>query len=69
MSIRDLSTLVRLIMTGYIVAGKNNDGYKYGGITEKPPNLNELRYLPLTLKYFHRGVNSETTRNFLKSHK
>ena len=34
-----LTTLVRLIMTGYIVAGKNNDGYKYGGIAEKPPNL------------------------------
>ena len=33
------TTLVRLIMTGYIVAGKNNGGYKYGGIAEKPPNL------------------------------
>ena len=32
------STLVRLIMTGNIVAGKNNGGYKYGGIAEKPPN-------------------------------
>ena len=32
-------TLVRLIMTGNIVAGKNNGGYKYGGIAEKPPNL------------------------------
>ena len=30
---------VRLIMTGYIVAGKNNGGYKYDGIAEKPPNL------------------------------
>ena len=28
-----------LIMTGYIVAGKNYNGYKYGGIAEKPPNL------------------------------
>ena len=27
------------IITGYIVAGKNNGGYKYGGISEKPPNL------------------------------
>jgi len=34
-----LLTLVRLIMTGYIVAGKNNGEYKYGGIAEKPPNL------------------------------
>ena len=25
------NTLVRLIMTGNIVAGKNNGGYKYGG--------------------------------------
>ena len=33
------STLVCLIMMGYIVAGKNNGGYKYGGIAEKPPNL------------------------------
>ena len=33
------TTLVRLIMTGNIVAGKNNGGYKYGGIAEKPPNL------------------------------
>ena len=33
------ATLVRLNMTGYIVAGKNNGGYKYGGIAEKPPNL------------------------------
>ena len=32
-------TLVRLFMTGNIVAGKNNGGYKYGGIAEKPPNL------------------------------
>ena len=32
-------TLVRLIMTGNIVAGKNNGGYKYGGIAKKPPNL------------------------------
>ena len=31
--------LVRLIMTGNMVAGKNNGGYKYGGIAEKPPNL------------------------------
>ena len=31
--------LVRLIMTGYIVAGKNIGGYKYGGIAEKLPNL------------------------------
>ena len=29
-------TLVRFIMTGNIVAGKNNGGYKYGGIAEKP---------------------------------
>ena len=34
-----LHTLVRLIMTGNIVAGKNNGGYKYGGFAEKPPNL------------------------------
>ena len=26
-------------MTGNIVAGKNNDGYKYGRIAEKPLNL------------------------------
>ena len=26
-------------MTGNIVAGKNNGGYKYGEIAEKPPNL------------------------------
>ena len=26
-------------MTGNIVAGKINGGLKYGGITEKPPNL------------------------------
>ena len=32
-------TLVRVIITGNIVAGKNNGGYKYGGIVEKPPNL------------------------------
>ena len=32
-------TLVRFIMTGNIVAGKNNGGYKYGGIAEKPLNL------------------------------
>ena len=32
-------TLVRLIMTGNIVAGKNNGGYKYGGVAEIPPNL------------------------------
>ena len=24
---------------GFIMAGKNNDGLKYGGISEKPPNL------------------------------
>jgi len=30
---------VRLIMTGYIVVGKNNCGYKYGGIAEKPPKV------------------------------
>ena len=34
-----LFTLVRLTITGNIVAGKNNGGYKYGGIAEKPPNL------------------------------
>ena len=39
MFISILSTLVGLIMTGHIVAGKNNGGYKYGGIAEKPPNL------------------------------
>ena len=33
-------TLVRLIMTGNIVVGKNNGGYKYGGIAKKPPILN-----------------------------
>ena len=32
-------TLVRLIMTGNIVAGQINGGYKYGGFAEKPPNL------------------------------
>ena len=26
-------------MTGYIVAGKNNGGYKYGGIAKKPPKV------------------------------
>jgi len=26
-------------MTGYILAGKNNGGYKYGRIAEKPPKL------------------------------
>ena len=31
--------LVSLIMTGIIVAGKNNSGFKYGGIAKKPPNL------------------------------
>ena len=34
-----MTTLVRLIMTGNIVAVKNKGGYKYGGIAEKPPNL------------------------------
>ena len=34
-----LPTLVCLIMTGYIVAGKNNGGYKYGGIAEKSPKV------------------------------
>ena len=34
-----LTILVRLIMTGYTVAGKNNSGYKYGGIAKIPPNL------------------------------
>ena len=34
-----LTTLVRLITTGFIVAGKNYGGYKYGGIAEKPSNL------------------------------
>ena len=34
-----LPTLVCLIMTGYIVAGKNSAGYKYGGIAEKPPKV------------------------------
>ena len=32
-----MQTLVRLIMMGNIVAVKNNGGYKYGGIAEKPP--------------------------------
>ena len=32
-------TLVRLILPGFVMAGKNNGGYKYGGIAEKPPNL------------------------------
>ena len=31
--------LVRLIKTGNIMVGKNNGGYKYGEIAEKPPNL------------------------------
>jgi len=26
-------------MEGNIMAGKNNGGLKYGGISEKPPNL------------------------------
>ena len=34
-----MNTFVHLIMTGYIVVGKNNGGYKYGVIAEKPPNL------------------------------
>ena len=34
-----LFTLVRLFMEGNIMAGKNNGGLKYGGISEKPPNL------------------------------
>ena len=34
-----LTTLVCSIMTGYIVAGKNNGEYKYGGIAEKPPKV------------------------------
>ena len=34
-----MTTLVRKIVTGYIVAGKKNGGYRYGGIAEKPPNL------------------------------
>ena len=33
-----LYTLVRLIMTDNIVVGKNNGGYKYGGIAEILPN-------------------------------
>ena len=32
-------TLVCLITTGDIVAGKNNGRYKYGRIAEKPTNL------------------------------
>ena len=36
-----LTTLVRLIMTGYIVAGKNNGEYKHGGIAEKPPTTSQ----------------------------
>ena len=43
-------TLVRVIMTGNIVAGKNNGGYKCGGIAEKPPNLTRHRILPAILQ-------------------
>ena len=35
----NLTTLVRLSMKGNIVAGKNNGGYKFGGIAENPSNL------------------------------
>ena len=50
-------TLVRLIMTVNIVAGKNNGGYKFGGIAEKPPNL--------TRNYFTCNI---FLRNFLEIH-
>ena len=30
---------VRLIMTGNIMAGKNNGGYKHAELPKKPPNL------------------------------
>ena len=47
-------TLVCLIVTGNIVAGINNGGYKYGGIDEKPPNLTHhffTCYLIFTKKF------------------
>ena len=49
-------TLVRLIMAGNIVAGKNNGGYKYGGIAEKPPNLTR-HYLTCNIIFTKKFVN------------
>ena len=46
-------TLVRLIVTGNIVAGKNNGGYKYGGFGEKPPNLTRHYFTSYLLYNFH----------------
>ena len=34
-----LSELQKLTRRVFIMAGKENDGLKYGGIAEKPPNL------------------------------
>jgi len=52
-------------MTGNIVAGKNNGGYKYSGIAEKPPNLTRhfltcniiIAHLFLYYRYFHPILN------------
>ena len=54
------TTLVPLIMTGNIVAGKNNGGYKYGGIAEKPPNLTRHYFtcnIIFTKKFANRPIN------------
>ena len=48
--------LVRLIMTGNILAGKNNGGYKYGGIAEKPPNLTR-HYFTCNIIFTQKFVN------------
>ena len=46
-----MSYMIYLVRTpkvdsaGFIMAGKNNGGLKYGGITETPPNLTELNEL------------------------
>ena len=34
-----VSELKKVDSAGFIMAGKNNDALKYGGIAEKPPNL------------------------------
>ena len=51
-----LVTLVRLIMTGNIVAGKNNGGYKYGEIAEKTPNLTR-HYFTCNIIFTEKFVN------------
>ena len=43
-------------MTGNIVAGKNNGGYKYGGIAEKPPNLTR-HYFTCNIMFTKKFVN------------